>query len=612
LTEAFYRDDWLSIFEGDCRAVLRSMPEASVHAVMTSPPYYGLRDYGVPPSVWGELSTTHEHVWGALEPPRAGGRGNKPGEYSTSSLTNPQRQDSVPRASNAGQFCGCGAWRGQLGLEPSPQLYVAHLVEVLREVRRVLHPEGTVWLNLGDSYAADRGGSEMPAETAAGGVGGKGDLSAYRGRARAEVGPSPHRNAKAFGLKHKDLIGIPWRVAFAAQDDGWWLRRDVVWAKPNPMPESVEDRPTSSHEYVFMLTRSETYFYDRHAVLEPLVLPNAKGIPFGGVKQAGGQNRTYSGNDYDASQLHGRNRRSVWTISTRPYPGAHYAVFPPELVETPVRASTSERGACPECGAQWRRLAAAEDDAETVGWRPGCGHGWGGNPDDLDIIASPLRGSLERPPQPQEHMPEAGRRDAGTRGNRTPNVGMYRRGLGRERADGEGRRFVTRYEQRTYADQMRRWPMDYRGEALDDIARWLGKDAELELWKTASPAMDGAPHPGLEAFRHYHRVDPRGARAIPHSLFETWIERGWLTLVEPPDYSGALTPVRSVVMDVFGGSGTVGAVAQALGRRGVLIDVNGEYLKQQLERASRQFGVGGPSQVDDGTAEHPADSLWAS
>jgi DNA modification methylase len=701
----FYADDWLSIYEGDCRDVMRALPADSVHMVMTSPPYYGLRDYGlavweggdpdcdhrvggkhqiqgstsiragrsnvdeqrsdnlgaggcpkcgairVEHTVWGG-DREHEHAWGPLQPPRAGGRGNKPGEFSTSSLSNPSRQDKVPRATSAGQFCECGAWRGQLGLEPSPGLYVEHLVEVFREVRRVLHPEGTVWLNLGDSYAADRGGSEMPAETAAGGVGGKGDMAAYRGRARADVGPSPHRNAKSFGMKHKDLIGIPWAAAFALREDGWWLRRDVVWNKDNPMPESVEDRPTSSHEYIFMLTKREDYFYDRLAVLEPLVVPNAKGIPFGGVKKAGGQNRTYSGNAYDASALGGRNRRSVWTINTVPYPGAHYAVFPPKLVQTPIKASSSEHGACPECGAQWRRLIApgltpadltrpqavraspladhiraiqsmdvrrGQERADTARQlerhapvRGGEGRArrlhprvprcrgrdgrlasrlrprLGRQPDDLDIIASPLRIDPDRPE---------------TNGG-TP----YRRGLGRERAEGEGRRFISRFEQRSYAAQMRKWSPDQRAQAHDEIALWLGKDDELAAWQASSAV---GKHPGTDAFRHYHRIDPRGARAIPQPLFDSWVERGWLTPVEPPDCSAALQPVRAVVMDIFGGSGTVGAVAQALGRRAILMDVNAGYLKQQLERAAREFGVGGKTLTDDGTAQTPQDGLWA-
>ena len=210
------------IIHGDVIDGLRTLPDASVHCCVTSPPYWGLRDYG------------HD---------------------------------------------------GQIGLEPTPEAYVARMVEVFREVRRVLREDGTLWLNLGDSYAAQRSGNAMPAETLAGGCGGKVvdgrgnrgradvELDAVDGRARRATGSGPsHRDAAAIGLKHKDLVGIPWRVAFALQADGWWLRQDIIWHKPNPMPESVRDRCTKAHEYVFLLTKSQRYYYDAQAVSEAATL----------------------------------------------------------------------------------------------------------------------------------------------------------------------------------------------------------------------------------------------------------------------------------------------------------------------------------------------------
>ena len=239
---------------------------------------------------------------------------------------------------------------GQLGLEPTIDEYVANMVAVFREVKRVLHPSGTLWLNLGDSYAANRS-YQVPDNK-------WGDV----GNTKSSEVPN--------GLKPKDLCGIPWRVAFALQADGWWLRSDCIWAKPNPMPESVTDRPTKSHEYVFLLTKAANYFYDSDAVREPQVEASFerakydrktdktnKGRPTGKDRDDGGMDYA-SGFNALPYTLHpaGRNLRTVWTIATAPYSGAHFATFPPALVERCIRAGTSERGACPVCGKQWERV----------------------------------------------------------------------------------------------------------------------------------------------------------------------------------------------------------------------------------------------------------------
>ena len=268
----------------------------AVQCVVTSPPYWGLRDYGLEPTVWPD------------------------------------------------------GWNGCLGLEPTPELYVEHLVSIFREVKRVLRPDGTAWLNMGDSYNAGRDG---------GWPGGKKQWKDDR--------YPPRSGANVPGLKPKDLIGIPWRVAFALQADGWWLRSDIVWAKPNPMPESVRDRPTRAHEYVFLLTRSARYFYDAEAIRE---LPKQESMerlsrndfsernppgqsPHRGLnknrktdKQRGHSRRHDGFNDrWDQmtkaeQQALGRNRRSVWTIATEGFPGAHYATFPRKLVEPCVLAGS--------------------------------------------------------------------------------------------------------------------------------------------------------------------------------------------------------------------------------------------------------------------------------
>jgi len=251
---------------------------------------------------------------------------------------------------------------GQLGLEKTPDAYVAKLVEVFREVRRVLRDDGTLWLNLGDSYWSDSLSRKDPIESMWGNRPGS-DLSEGRDKIpsynkRGGLGQRPP------GLKPKDLVGIPWRVAFALQADGWWLRSDIIWHKPNPMPEAVTDRCTKAHEYIFLLTKSAKYFYDAVAIREPassnpITSARRNRADFGTVGtvalqgskfgQSGkGENSAYRGDE--------RNRRSVWTITTQPFKGAHFAVFPETLVEPCLLAGTSERGCCPVCGAPWKRI----------------------------------------------------------------------------------------------------------------------------------------------------------------------------------------------------------------------------------------------------------------
>ena len=221
----------------------------------------------------------------------------------------------------------------EMGAEPTPDEFVAALVEVFREVHRVLRDDGTVWLNLGDSYATGTKASRQP-----------GNKSFGKKTAKAQGVP---RIGTPDGLKTKDLIGIPWRVAFALQADGWYLRQDIIWAKPNPMPESVTDRCTKSHEYIFMLSKSPKYYYDHEAVKEPAVSTHSSGNGFKrdareSYKNADGSSR---GNESQWSDVGGkRNRRSVWTVPTKPYKGAHFATFPPALIEPCILAGCPEGG----------------------------------------------------------------------------------------------------------------------------------------------------------------------------------------------------------------------------------------------------------------------------
>lgn len=262
------------ILQGAALPTLRTLSDRSVHCCVTSPPYWGLRSY---------LSDGH--------PDKA----------------------------------------QEIGSERTPEEFVARLVDVFREVRRVLRDDGTLWLNLGDCYA-----------TGAGSVGDHPGGGA-QGAAWAKKGAATQPNRMPIpGLKPKDLVGIPWRVAFALQADGWWLRSDVIWSKPNPMPESVTDRPTKAHEYLFLLTKSATYFYDHEAVKEAAISTAPAGNGFagrqGGSERVGPQSGGEGTPEAWASVGGTRNRRSVWTIPTAPYAEAHFAVMPPALVEPCIKA----------------------------------------------------------------------------------------------------------------------------------------------------------------------------------------------------------------------------------------------------------------------------------
>lgn len=379
----FVRDADFTLWHGDCLDVLRTLPDASVHMCATSPPFYGLRDYGVD---------------------------------------------------------------GQIGLEETPDEWVARLVAVFSEVRRVLRDDGTLWVEIGDSYAsASTGGAQ--------GTTGQRASRSFTGLSLGGGVPD--------GLKGKDLLGQPWMLAFALRADGWYLRSEIIWHRPNPMPESVTDRPTKAHSTVFLLSKRPRYFYDADAIREAFSENTHSRGKGNGVKQdlnadsnmqTGRSNRSFGdatrtvlgalppqaetldGSDGEAPRGHdgrratavegrehseqhrngerwpnpsGANARSVWRIPTEPTPFAHFATWPQKLVERMILAGTSEKGCCPECGSPWerettvdytrerpgldgggrtRKIAAPDDDrangnpklrrhTETIGWQPGCGCG---------------------------------------------------------------------------------------------------------------------------------------------------------------------------------------------------------------------------------------------
>jgi DNA modification methylase len=343
---------------GDAVTELKKLPEKSVQCVVTSPPYWGLRNYSTHPILWsGELPLCENHIWQTALPRRERHTGdvvNLESKQATSAGT----QHELPSTN----ICSvCGAWRGELGLEPTPELYVKHLVQIFREVWRVLRGDGTLWLNLGDSYAGSGCGTNDYREVGA-------SISRNDDKYKGQK-PGPYT-----GLKPKDLVGIPWRVAFALQSDGWWLRSDIIWAKPNPMPESVTDRPTKSHEYIFLLTKNSKYFYNAAAIREPAAYgedhankttswgPNGKHAAAGvGKKNIAkyahtGENNTchikkmggggngfqgHSGNQNANGEIYYvRNKRDVWTVQSAPCKEAHFATFPPDLIKPCILAGT--------------------------------------------------------------------------------------------------------------------------------------------------------------------------------------------------------------------------------------------------------------------------------
>lgn len=283
----------ITILEGDCRHVLKGLPDETVQTCVTSPPYFGLRDYG-----HGE----------------------------------------------------------QIGLEKTPDEFVKNIVEIMREVRRVLKKDGTLWLNLGDSYA----------------FGGCGARNPDRWPKQSRNDHHARHSKKVEGLKPKNLIGIPWRVAFALQADGWYLRQDIIWHKRNPMPESVKDRCTKAHEYIFLLSKSPEYYFNADAIKEPAQKWGERDRTNGKYHKEGTglhPHRGLKGNKKNENVEEFRNKRDVWTTSTRAFKGAHFATFPPELIEPCILAGAPAGGVVldPFFGAGTTGLVSVRHERQCIG-----------------------------------------------------------------------------------------------------------------------------------------------------------------------------------------------------------------------------------------------------
>ena len=363
------------LYEADARAI--PLADGSVHCVVTSPPYWGLRDYGLGDWQGGSPECGHERL--AIHADT--------GSLQGSTDANDHAQEPWPNG-----VCGrCGATQAPagIGLEATLAEHLDNLVSVFRELRRVLRDDGQIWLNYGDHYAGNPGNG--------------------RGGGSALGGGDPHLSGSdkaGAGLAPKQLMGLPWRVAFALQDDGWWLRSAIVWHKPNPMPESVRDRPTNAYEMIFLLSKRSAYFYDAEAIRTP----SDGGNPMVGTSAKGFDPTDHRATWENTHKVTAANARNVWTIPTQGRPDAHFATFPDELPRRCILAGTSERGVCVECGAPWGRVVEASGgtigkswhdhtaDAEkgqqaaygggvgnadlgdgkyqreTTGWRPTCDH----------------------------------------------------------------------------------------------------------------------------------------------------------------------------------------------------------------------------------------------
>ncbi|HOR79289.1 MAG TPA: site-specific DNA-methyltransferase, partial [Anaerolineaceae bacterium] len=312
-----------TLHQGEVLDILRTLPDESVNCCVTSPPYWGLRDYGT--AEWEGGSAECDHVERVA---------------STTYKASKEKQQEMATKQFGGQYkdtCAkCGAIRKdqQLGLEKTPEEYVARMVEIFREVRRVLKNDGVLWLNLGDSYASNGCYLHSWME--------KHPEKKHLHTENAEkYKDTPAFRGGEYRIKAKDLVGIPWRVAFALQADGWYLRQDIIWHKPNPMPESVTDRCTKAHEYVFLMSKSARYYYDNEAIREDIKIKSNKEL--GGVgNYSNGIRNNNNFREYD--KIKGANKRSVWTVTTKPFKGAHFATFPRDLIRPMIQAGCPEQG----------------------------------------------------------------------------------------------------------------------------------------------------------------------------------------------------------------------------------------------------------------------------
>ena len=524
------------LYHADARSI--PLPDESVHCVVTSPPYWNLRDYGLAPSVWGGDSEC-PHYWldGVIAP---GARSSD--SKSGSKQQNANRRDGMPTSA----FCGeCGAWLGALGLEPTVDLYVAHIVEIFRDVWRVLRKDGTCWINLEDSYSGRRGGD----------------------------------------LKPKDLVGMPWRIAFALQDDGWWLRSPVIWDKPNPMPESVTDRLTTSHEYVFMLTKSGDRLYWAH--------PDRPGVrskppaDYRYVHTETGEVAETPPKGWRAKDS-GWRRVNLWQGHDYFFDG--YAIREPLAEASVARISQATF---------WKQQGGPKDYSNGV------------NPSrstrrSLENLArrTPSRRNVNhdepdltgRYPQKQEKQ----------RGHRRPHQGFTDRWddmkTAEQRAGGANARTVWRIAARPFSgNHFATFPEDLprrcimAGTSAYGVCAECGAPWERVVERNFHAQDDVSEARGIRGAEGQKPLDTNNAWEWYPRGSTTYRSVGW-----QPTCACDVSVVPATVLDPFIGSGTTAVAAQKLGRRAVGIDASADYLQLAIKRVGSvplplpfQTGLGG-------------------
>ena len=354
----------LTFVNAEVRAAARKMPKGQFHCIVTSPPYWALRDYGIAPTLWGGRPRC-KHEFDKATYTLHHDRGD-------SSTLEGASQDTKPVRVTSSTCHKCGAWLGCLGLEPTVQLYIAHLTEALMAAASLLRDDGVMFVNIGDCYAGNGGGAQGKS-----GARGRGlppgaskhqAFSNRRDSSRPRVAAKGRVMAKrGEGLKPKDLVGIPWEMAFALRAAGLWLRIDNIWDKTNGLPNSADDRPTLSHETVFLFTKSAHYYYDRYGFQEAVTgnaHPRGDGINPKAIDAPEGVKANERWATSANALVASRNMRSVWTFPTAQFKGAHFATFPPELAERCIRVGTSMHGCCGLCGAAYARAIEKVENLE--------------------------------------------------------------------------------------------------------------------------------------------------------------------------------------------------------------------------------------------------------
>ena len=484
------------IFCGDVMEEIKKITDSSVDCIITSPPYYGLRDYGT--ASWEGGNKACDHALPNYE------RDSK----------NPEVVGHMLRH-DMGNCHKCGAKRidSQVGLEDTPEKYINKLVEVFRECRRILKPTGVCWLNLGDSYEGNNSRASN---------GGRAGFGVERGGVYFKGGQ---------GLKPKDQMLIPHRVAMALQDDGWWVRDTIIWSKPNPMPSSCEDRCTNAFEYVFQLTKNQTYFFDNVAIKEECVTcddsnrdrDNSKlnNTP-GRAKMKGLKTNNYLM----------RNKRNVWTIATQPFKEGHFAVMPEELVRQCILAGSSEKGCCPDCGEPWVRI---------------------------------IESNQIKRERPNEYIKRNGEKGTGNSINQTI-AGVETKTIGWEANCECGLKYNSKYKGKEIGQN----PQGFTCTGSIEKERGASKRMAVELYPNDPKAQ-----------REYiKQVHDHGG--IKHVVFKGF---------ESNCACDKKEPVPCIIFDPFFGSGTVGVVARKLGRDFCGCELNAEYIKMAKRRIAKECGI---------------------